>query len=56
MDTGLSVLLLALLMNALLKTGLAGYAAGGAFAWRVGLGFVLMFAAGAATISILGAF
>jgi uncharacterized membrane protein (DUF4010 family) len=52
MGTGMWVLLLALLMNALLKTGLAGYAAGKAFAWRVALGFVVMFAAGAVTLAI----
>jgi len=49
MQTALWDLLLALFMNALLKTGLAGYAGGRSFALRVAAGFAVMFGAGAAT-------
>lgn len=45
-----SVLLIALLMNALLKTGLAASGGGRRFGGRVAAGFAVMFAAGAAVL------
>ncbi len=53
-ETARLVLLVALLMNAVLKTGLAVYEAGGAFGRRVGSGFAVMFAAGALALAALG--
>jgi len=44
------VILLALFMNALLKTGLAMYAGRFRFGWRVALGFLLMFGAEAVAL------
>ena len=55
MQTALWDLLLALFMNALLKTALAGYAGGKSFAWRVAAGFAVMFGAGAAVALLAGA-
>jgi len=50
------VLLLALLMNAVLKTILAAYAGGRSFGWRVASGFAVMFGAGAAIMFLPGTF
>jgi uncharacterized membrane protein (DUF4010 family) len=50
------VILLALLMNGLLKTSLAAYAAGMKFGWRVAVGFVIMFGVGGLTLFIRGGF
>ncbi len=50
------VILLAMLMNGVLKTGLATYAAGMRFGWRVAVGFAAMFGVGAAALWIRGGF
>jgi uncharacterized membrane protein (DUF4010 family) len=50
LEVAAGVILLALFMNALLKTGLAVYAGKVRFGWRVALGFILMFGAGAVAL------
>lgn len=45
-------ILLALVANAVLKTGIATWAAGTGFGLRVGLGFLLIFGAGAITLAL----
>lgn len=52
--TARSVLFVALLANAVVKTGLAAWAGGAAFAWRAALTFAAMFAAGALALSLSG--
>lgn len=54
LGTGLSIVFLALLMNAVLKTSLAVYAGGVSFGWRVGAGFAAMFGAGAPVRLLVG--
>ncbi|MCP5112201.1 MAG: DUF4010 domain-containing protein, partial [bacterium] len=46
MPVATEVLFVALLMNAVLKTGLAFFSGGAGFGWRVAVGFVVMFGAG----------
>ncbi|MCC6586904.1 MAG: MgtC/SapB family protein [Bryobacterales bacterium] len=45
-------ILLALVANAVLKTGIAAWGGGFAFGWRVALSFLLIFGAGAITLAI----
>ncbi len=52
--TAVSGILLALFMNAVLKSGLAAYAGGLRFGWRVALGFAAMFGAGGVAVVIRG--
>jgi uncharacterized membrane protein (DUF4010 family) len=47
-DTAWTVLYLAVLMNAALKAGLAAYAGGVAFGWRIAAAFLIMFGLGGA--------
>ncbi len=47
-------LMLALFMNAVLKTGLAAYTGGVRFGWRVAAGFVVMFGVGVAALYASG--
>ena len=52
--TGRDILYLAMLMNAVLKTGLAFFAGGASFAWRVATGFAAMFGAGLLVWILMG--
>jgi uncharacterized membrane protein (DUF4010 family) len=52
LDTARAVLFVALLMNAVVKTGLAAWAGGVGFAWRAALTFAAMFAVGAVVLGL----
>lgn len=56
MGVATGVILLALLMNGMLKTGLAAYAAGWQFGWRVAAGFAAMFGVGGVALWVRGGF
>ena len=48
-----AAVMLALGMNAVLKTAIAFFGGGARFGWRVAAGFVAMFGAGLGTIALL---
>jgi uncharacterized membrane protein (DUF4010 family) len=52
--TATGAILLALFMNAVLKTGLAAYAGGFGYGWRIAVGFLFMFGAGALMLAAGG--
>jgi uncharacterized membrane protein (DUF4010 family) len=54
LDTARAVLFVALLMNAVVKTGLAAWAGGVGLAWRAALALGAMFAAGAVVLGLGG--
>ncbi|MCE5309996.1 MAG: DUF4010 domain-containing protein [Acidobacteriales bacterium] len=50
-----AAVMIALVMNAVLKTGIAFFTGGARFGWRVAAGFAIMFGAGLAAVLVAGA-